>query len=92
MLYHQPPNLTSSENASRLSRDHLTLTFRDNFTRERVPVALKCSRLEKKAFGKPLPTMAPRSRRDGNDTDVSMADAPEPSNQVADDMVGRFKS
>jgi len=31
--------------------------------------------------------MAPRSRLNGNDTDVSMADAPEPVPRHGDDMV-----
>jgi SWI/SNF-related matrix-associated actin-dependent regulator of chromatin subfamily A member 5 len=33
--------------------------------------------------------MAPRSRLNGNDTDVSMADAPEPAPRHGDDMVCR---
>lgn len=87
---HQPLSPSTIRKLCQLIRGpHLTDIWQNKHLAERVLVAFEwpCGRIQRLYTGQISIAMAPRSRLNGNDTDMSMADAPEPDHRPGEDMV-----
>jgi len=88
--FHQPlPPPTIRKLCQLIWGPHLAGIWQSKHLAERVLVAFEwpCGRIQRPYTGQISIAMAPRSRLNGNDTDVSMADAPEPDHRPGEDMV-----